>query len=230
MMATGRGNRGLSRAARLLPDGRMPVPQRRTISVLGALILGMTLTSALLLALEPGPVAPLSGVTLQSIDNTVAPGDKLFQTETPRPWKAIVIHDSGSLSGSSQTLNAVHERAGRGGLGYHFVINNGNGESDGLIEVGFRWQRQFPGAYLEGTGADEWNQNAIGICLIGDADRRAFTEPQLRELVWLVQQVQAKHGIPADQVYVEVGSKGEGANRLFPFAWFRGQLLTPRVR
>lgn len=193
--------------------------------------MGMTLTSGLLLVLEPGPVAPTSGVTLQSIDRTMAPQERLFETaQPPHPWKAIVIHDSGSLSGSSRTINEAHEKAGRGGLGYHFVVNNGNGQDDGLIELGFRWQRQFAGSYVEGQNADWFNQHAIGICLIGDADRRRFTESQLRELIWLVQQLQAKFNIPADAVFVEVGSNGDQTKKLFPEAWFRSQLLTPRVR
>lgn len=202
---------------------------KRTIVVLAALVLGMTLTSGLLLLLEPGPVAPFSGITLQSVDNTIEPTERLFNTTQQKPWLAIVIHDSGSLSGSSQTLNALHEQAGLGGLGYHFVLNNGSDQADGLIEVGFRWQRQFNGAYVQGEGADWFNNNAIGICMVGDADRKGFSESQLRELVWLVQQLQAKFNIPRDAVFVEVGSGQEGPGRLFPYAWFRGQLLSPRL-
>lgn len=199
--------------------------------VLGALVMGMTLTSGLLLVLEPGPVAPFSGVTLQSVDTAAQPQDALFETAQPtHPWQAIVLHDSGSLSGSSQTINAVHERTGKGGLGYHFVINNGNGEADGLIEVGFRWQRQFEGAYLEGPDAARWNRQAIGICLIGDADRRGFTDKQLHEAAWLVQQLQARFNIPESRVYIEVGAKADGPRKLFPESWFRSQLLTPKAQ
>ncbi len=197
--------------------------------VLGALVMGMTLTSGLLLLLEPGPVAPFSGVTLQSVDRAVEPTERLFNTTQPKQWLSIVIHDSGSLKGSSESLNALHEQAGLGGLGYHFVVNNGSDQADGLIEVGFRWQRQFNGNYVQGDGAEWFNSNAIGICLVGDADRRSFTEAQLRELVWLVQQLQAKFNVPSDAVFVEVGSGQQGPSKLFPYAWFRGQLLTPRT-
>ena len=197
--------------------------------VLGALVMGMTLTSGLLLLLEPGPVAPLTGITLQSVDRATEPAERLFDTTQAKPWLAIVIHDSGGLTGSSESLNTLHENAGLGGLGYHFVVNNGSGQSDGLIEVGFRWQRQFNGNYVQGEGADWFNNNAIGICLVGDADRRSFTEAQLRELVWLVQQLQRKFGIPSDAVFVEVGGGENGPSRLFPYAWFRGQLLSPQT-
>lgn len=189
----------------------------------------MTLTSALLLVLEPGPVAPPSGVTLLSTDPITQPKDRLFDIPEARDWKAIIIHDSGTLQGSSRTINALDEQLGRGGLGYHFVINNGTGQSDGLIEVGFRWQRQFSGAYLEGEGADWYHRHAIGIDLIGDGDREPFTQAQLRELVWLVQQLQARFHIPRAAVYVEVGAK-QGLARYFPEAWFRQQLLAGAVR
>ena len=207
------------------------IPQRRTLVVLAALVVGMTLTSSTLLILEPGPVAPISGITLQSIENdsNAQPEEKLFDFEynNPHRWQAIVIHDSGSLHGSSQTINRVHERLGRGGLGYHFVINNGTDKTDGLIEVGYRWQHQFVGAYLVGDGSEWFNRNAIGICIIGDGDRQRFTKSQLQELVWLVQQLQDRFNVPKEFVFMEVGSGEHGPSKLFPYAWFRQQLLNP---
>lgn len=200
------------------------VPDQRTIIVLAALITGMTVTSGLLLLLEPGPVAPLTNLTLQSIDRGPSqPEDKLFDTAQPLPWDAIIIHDSGTMQGSSKTLHEMHERLGRGGLGYHFVIGNGQGADDGDIEVGYRWKRQFAGGYLDEQVAQQW-RNAIGVCLVGDADRQAMTETQLRELVWLVQQLQQRFHIDSDRVYVEVGAAGQ--SRLFPYLWFREQLLS----
>ena len=198
---------------------------RRKVTVLATLVGSMTLVSAMLLLLEPRPRAPLSGVTLQHIDqrSAIKPEERLFNTAQARAWQAIVIHDSGTLQGSSQTINAVHEKLGWGGLGYHFVINNGSLEPDGLIELGFRWQRQFNGAYFEGQGADWFHQNAIGICLIGDGDRERFSETQLRETLWLVQQLQQRFNIPREQIYIQVGTTPTAAQR-FPHAWFRQQL------
>lgn len=206
-------------------------PERRTIVVLAALVMGMTLTSGLLLLLEPGPVAPLTGLTLTSLDRSASPEQKLFDTSTtPRQWQAIVIHDSGSLTGSSRTLHQAHEQAGRDGLGYHFVVNNGTGEEDGVIEMGFRWPRQLAGQYVEGGEDAQWfNENAIGICVVGDVDRESPTVAQRAELLWLVQQLQARFNIPRDRVYVEVGSSADSATHLFPHAWFRSQLLTARA-
>ncbi len=199
--------------------------------VLGALVVGMTLISGLLFVLEPGPVAPFTGITLQSVEYNQSPESRLFDLDTasPRPWKAIVIHDSGRLSGSARTLDERHKAMGREGLGYHFVVDNGTeGQKDGVIEVGYRWQHQETGDYLAPSENTQWfHNNAVGISLVGDADRKPFTQAQLHELVWLVQKLQRRFNIPADAVYVQVGS-GE-VKPAFPSVWFRDQLLTRRT-
>ncbi|MFA9478308.1 peptidoglycan recognition family protein [Phycisphaerales bacterium AB-hyl4] len=201
------------------------VPNQRTFIVLGALIVGMSLASSVLLLLEPGPMAPFAGVTLQSIDRgPTSSNDRLFDTASPQhDWQAIVIHDSGQPEGNAHTLDRLHDQQGRGGLGYHFVLNNGRGADDGLIELGFRWQHQFAGAYVEGEDASWFNRNGIGICLVGDADNQRMTRAQLRELVWLVRQLQQAHNIPRDAIHIDVGQAA--GDEAFPFAWFRQQLL-----
>lgn len=185
----------------------------------------MSLASSVLLLLEPGPMASFGGVTLQSIDRGPTPSDdRLFDTASPRhDWQAIVIHDSGQPAGNAASLDQLHQQQGRGGLGYHFVLNNGQGEADGLIEMGFRWQHQFAGAFVDGPDADWFNRNGIGICLVGDADDQRMTRDQLRELVWLVRQLQQTHNIPRDAIHVDVGQAGNP--EAFPHAWFRQQLL-----
>lgn len=199
--------------------------------VLTVLVFGMTLTSGLLLILEPGPVAPPAGPQLMNTSEIPSGSSQIFDTSTTlAPWQAIVIHDSASKSGSAETINRIHERANRGGLGYHFVINNGTRQPDGMIEVGFRWQRQFVGAYLDSSidesGAANWfNRNAIGVCMIGNAEEGAFTDDQMRELAWLVRSLQERFNIPADRVFVAVGSSAEPNAPHFPYASFQQQLL-----
>ena len=190
--------------------------------VLGALVAAMTVTSGLLIFLEPGPTAPMPGVALQSIDRGDRPEDQLFSTEAVQVgWRSIMIHDSRTPQGSAKTLNHIHEQLGRGGLGYHFVIDNGPSSDDGKIEVGFRWSSQEPGNFFD-THAIPW-PDAIGVCLIGDGERGRFTEAQLQQLVWLVQKLQKRFGISKDGVYVQIGA--QTATSSFPDAWFRQQLI-----
>jgi hypothetical protein len=204
------------------------MPDRRTLIVLTSLVVGMTLTSGVLLILEPGPVAPLSGVTLQSIDRSSlqTPTDRLFDTAPARPWRGIIIHDSGAAVGSATTLSQQHRKLGRDGLGYHFVVNNGSRKEDGLIELGYRWRQQQAGAYLTGQGSGPYNRQYLGISLIGAGQRENFTRAQMRELVWLVRKLQQRFDIPQNQIHVDIRD-GQQPAATFPHAWFRKQLLTP---
>lgn len=222
--------KGSARAGRHSQQDKRVVPDKRTITVLAALVIGMTLTSGILLILEPGPVAPLTGVTLQSIDTTITPEDRLFDIPQPLDWRAIIIHDSGTRTGSAETLSAAHEQLGKGGLAHHFVINNGSRETDGTIEIGFRWSSQLIGAYLHGERADWYNRHGIGICLIGDGDQDGFSDAQLRELIWLVRELQARFNIPKSEIHTQIGSDPQHPSPRFPDAWFRAQLLNPTLR
>lgn len=205
---------------------RTATSQRRTVIVLTSLLAAMTFSAGLLLALEPSPIAPSSSAKLLSTQSTSDPRKELFDTSAQLGWQGIVIHDTGSLQGSLTSLNKVHEKLGMGGLGYHFVIDNGQGAPDGLIEVGFRWKNQLIGAHSKGQHADWFNRSAIGVCFVGDTDRQAPTAKQARELLWLVRELQNKYNIPADRVYIQTGS-GKGDN-LFPVATFRQQLMANR--
>jgi len=184
----------------------------------------MTLTAALLMMLEPGPVAPINQISLSVVDRDRPDGRRsLFNTAEPLAWSGIVIHDSRSLSGSLQSLNAAFEAAGRGGLGYHFVINNGQGGPDGRIDAGFRWLNQLVGDYATGPHAELFNRRAIGVCLVGDFDRQPPTEQQVGMLVDLVRELQARFDIPPEHIYTPPADQDRGL--LFPEAAFRQQLL-----
>ena len=206
----------------------------RKLTVLAALAIGMTLTSGLLLLIEPPSAAPMSGVgvTLQALDPAATPAQErdetamLFDPTFHRGWRSIVIHDTGSLTGSAQSIHRQHQADGRGGLGYHFVINR-TGDGDKLIEPSYRWQRQdlYDGAMFKGDGADDFNRNAIGICVIGDLDAAGLDPTQLQQLTRLVQRLQQRYHIPPAEVYVQVGSEGRTSDTHFPTATFRARLL-----
>jgi len=162
-------------------------------------------------------------------------------SEVAGRWQAIVIHHSGTPAGDAVTLGRQHVSAGLSGLGYHFVIGNGQGLGDGLVDVGYRWSQQLPGAHvasapagangdprrvgLSKSDAERYNRHAIGICLIGNGNRREFTDRQVNELVNLVRALQERHGIPASAVHLHsdlasVPSPGTH----FPAARFESQI------
>ena len=200
--------------------------ERRTLTVLLVLALGMSSLYGLLRFLEPGQRAPLGGVTLMTLDPeaATAPADRLFATEAARPWQVIVVHDSGSAAGSYDALDRRHSAAGREGCGYHFVINNGSGEADGSIQVGYRWRYQEPGDFFEAQAGRDFSERfeTIGICLIGNADDAPPTAAQQRELEWLIGELRARFGIPAERVFVDTGSPDVSGH--FPHRAFRARL------
>jgi hypothetical protein len=202
---------------------------RRTQIVWVCFLAAMTLVTALL-ALQGSPVR--SGFLLTSIDTvgTVpnAP-DPLFQTAAAvdrNRWSGIVIHDSGEPAGDADSLNRRHVSLGYQGLGYHFLIGNGNGLGDGVVHVGFRWNQQLPGAHVVGPNGDQHNQRSISICLIGNGSRRAFTDRQMAQLANLVQRLQQELMIPAKNVHLhrDVSSQTDSPGRYFPAARFLEQL------
>ena len=132
-------------------------------------------------------------------------------------WQAIAIYDSGSPAGDVAALERRHLDAGLSGLGYHFVIGNGQGMEDGQVAVGFRWERQLPGAHATQTMCAPWplraheaplsandlNRKSVAICLLGNGQRRAFTDQQTRQLLNLVRALQAELGIGAHAVFFD---------------------------
>jgi hypothetical protein len=100
----------------------------------------------------------------------------------PRTWKYIVLHHSATDRGDVQSIDIDHRaRTDRNGepwlgIGYHFVIGNGQGMADGEVAPTFRWQDQLAGAH---AGKTLYNERGIGICLIGDFREQPPTPKQL---------------------------------------------------
>lgn len=206
------------------PDARL---SRRTKTVWASLLVSMSLVGGGLSALSGDAPGLRRGATLSPLASIAGPSsiESAFRTETPIDagrWNAIVIHHSASPVGAAATLDAQHRAAGLAGLGYHFVIGNGSGMGDGEIHVGYRWLGQLPGAHVAGEAGRSYNRSAVGICLVGNGDRRAFTDAQMSRLVELVTEVMRRTGVPAERVYLHsdlASTRSPGA--FFPEAEFR---------
>jgi hypothetical protein len=120
--------------------------------------------------------------------------------ETEHSWRYVVIHHSATNNGSVKSIHNDHrqrkDRAGNNwlGIGYHFVIGNGNGMEDGEIASTFRWKQQIHGAH---SGSTMHNANGIGICLIGNFQKSAPTANQLKAVRSLIGQLSNRYQIPA---------------------------------
>lgn len=227
-------------------DSREIRTTRRRLTVWASFAGGMTAVAGVLLIGDSGAPSVVAAVSATVVGSDPIAGASLILPRDapliPGQWQAIVIHHSATPAGDSITLNRQHTASGLSGLGYHFVIGNGQGLGDGLVEVGYRWNRQVAGAHVaaasaaevrNGIGktslstidADQYNRHSIGICLIGNGNRREFTDRQIHELVTIVRALQDQFGIPGSAVYLHSDlSKVDSPGKFFPTGEFEAQI------
>ncbi len=201
----------------------------RTAIVWTSLLFAMTVVGGVLAWVE-NPTLISSTAPIVSLTNGGSGGqlERIWQTKVSLDrdrWTHIIIDHSASSHGSGDTLTIEHSKRGYQGLGYQFVIGNGRGAEDGSVFVGYRWLEQLPGAHTAGPQGEYLNRHAIGICLIGDGDRRAFTPAQQQRLVDLVRMLQRELEIPDDRVLLHRNVASTSApGRYFSEALLREQL------
>ncbi len=211
---------------------RLSRPQVVWVCLIGS----MTTVGGLLLALEGERAPRMDGLALAATPPAAGatPIEAIYRTRSAieeGSWQGIVIHHSGSLHGSAATVASEHEARGLAGLGHHFVIGNGSGSEDGELHVGYRWLEQLPGAHTGGPQQDMYNRRYVGVCLIGDGDRRGFSEAQLARVTRLVRSLQSRLGLDPEQVVLHRDvAATTSPGRAFPEASFRASLLGPGER
>jgi N-acetyl-anhydromuramyl-L-alanine amidase AmpD len=132
-------------------------------------------------------------------------------------WRAIVLHHSATHMGNADKFDDYHKNGKHWmGVGYDFVIGNGNGSGDGHVEVTFRWREQIAGAHVGGTPGNWANEDAIGICLVGDFTRTGPTPRQMDSLVKLIRFLQRRYQIPASRIYGHSDTPGYKGRTLCP--------------
>lgn len=125
----------------------------------------------------------------------------------------IIIHHSATAQGDAETFRKNHKAKGWRDIGYHYVINNGTYQADGLVEVG-RTEYE-DGAHCKPDGM---NFKSIGICLVGDFDKQKPTPAQMEALGRLCRDIMTRHKIPPFKIL----GHGEvaGANTACPGKYF----------
>ncbi len=200
----------------------------RAQAVWCSLLAGMTAVGGGLMLLQGQGVAARSNAQpLVALESTKPAEDwnAILNPKTPAQpgqWKGIVIHHSGSAMGSAESLTKESLARGFRSLGYHFVIGNGQGATNGTIAVGPRWDEQLAGAHTAGPMSEHYNRTTIGICLIGDGERRSFTREQVESLKQLVKALQKQYGIDDANVHLHRDvAPTTSPGRLFPEAGLR---------
>lgn len=105
-------------------------------------------------------------------------------------WQRVVMHGSGASHGSAGLLDRYHSqvRGLSGGLGYHFVIGNGAGAGDGVVQTGPRWARAMP------VESGPLAANSISVCFVGDFQSQSPTVDQLEAFDELIDYLSLKLG------------------------------------
>ena len=192
---------------------KKPVSQKRVAVVLASLVGAMTICSSTLLLMEGGALGtgfPGFAVNPDSFAARIEPAVTL----QPQSWNYIIIYESGDLSAGADSLAEGRLTSGgtttpsRPKANFHFVIDSaesGTGTMDGELEVGTSWQNQVTGAPFAGWPDQRYHsftpyKNAVGICLVGDLNRKPLSEAQHQTLLRLVRELQHRLNIPKDRV------------------------------
>ena len=162
----------------------------------------------------PPPPAPQARIKPMSADWVVAGGPK---------WTHIIVHHSSETRGNAAIFDRAHKLRGYDELGYHFVITNGKGGTDGNVEVGSRWPIQKHGAHTRVSVSDDnyWNRYGIGICLVGNFNDDRPSRKQLESAAHLIAYLQQQYNIPDRNIlgHGQVpGAKTDCPGRLFPYS------------
>lgn len=147
-----------------------------------------------------------------------------WRVTNPRQWRYIIIHHSATAEDCASTMDWTHRNErGWDCLGYDFVINNGSyGSADGGVEVGQRWVLQMDGAH---AGVKLYNEEGIGVVLVGNFEQTRPTAEQMAAALELVRWLQKEYNIPASNVLRHKDIKSTlcpGKN--FPWADFKSKL------
>ncbi len=172
---------------------------------------------------NPEPVLPAP-----KINNRNVPRGWLPPLGVERSWTAIVIHHSATDNGNMAIFDKWHrEDKDWDGVGYDFIIGNGSDSVDGQVEVTFRWREQRTGAHCR-TPNNWANEEAIGICLVGNFDDTVPTSGQMQSLVRLARFLQQRYGIPDSRIYGHSTTPGarvtDCPGKRFPMAQLKSML------
>lgn len=180
--------------------------------------------------LTAGTISPSAGnrtAILTNVNGNI-PRSWLPPSRLEKKWTAIVIHHSGTRSGSAAIFDRWHKEGNYWeGVGYDFVIGNGTNSANGQVEVTFRWREQKIGAHCK-TPNNWANEKAVGICLVGNFNRTVPTTKQMQSLVKLIRFLQSRYGIPKSRIYGHNITPGANATdcpgKYFPMTRLKSML------
>ncbi len=206
---------------------------RRVFTVLSSLVATLSLTAGLLLLLEGQPITSAGPYMMNFTKNTQNWNSVIHAAGPLRKgrWNYIIVYQSGSLSGNSAELSEGKDVGGiirpqnagnmTQGANFHFVVDNarnGIGNPDGYVQRGLAWQEQlstapyFSWPYLTPHHYSAY-ANAVGVCIIGDINRKGYSSRQIRSTVSLIRTLQRRLNIPNSCVKLQWEIRGHSTAR-----------------
>ncbi len=173
--------------------------QTRVAKVLAALLISMTTGAIVLMALGNDP--PSAGPFCLSSYYRLDPVEKAIcsqAAQSPGRWNCIEIYYSATKAGNIEQLASLSGLADAEDINCHFVICNGLGADDGLIQSTEKWQRQWsiiPGRTWYGSA------QTIRICIIADGKTARPTDFQVKRIGALVEGLRRKFNIRPEHIY-----------------------------
>jgi hypothetical protein len=173
--------------------------QPRSVKVLAALLVSMTVGAIVLMALgnnppSAGPFCLSSYYRLDRIEKAVLSRDP----QRPGRWNCIEIYYSATKAGNIEQLASLSGLVRPDDLNCHFVVCNGLGGGDGQIQPTERWQKQWsiiPGRTWHGSSL------TIRICVVADGETAHLTDFQVKRTEALVETLCRKFEITPDSIY-----------------------------
>ncbi len=184
----------------------------RMVKTLVTLVVAMTVGAITLVLMETDPIVPAitPAVLIESVNDfhTVA-----IDTVAPlNDWRNIIIH-------STTDQGAAVAR------GSHFIVT-----PDGKARSSELWKRQIIGTHVS-RPKKSWNNDSIGICLVGDFSRNTPTASQYKMVVNLTRKLQKEFHVAPDNVYLaaHIGQTRTSPQRGFPAQRWEEALLAARA-
>lgn len=172
------------------------------------LILGISITLGALVLNSLGYNPPSAGAFCLSRYYLLGPVEKSIVSRAkqfPERWNKIEVDYSGTDSGNIEQLNELNTWNSPEHLNYHFIICNGNGGHDGLIQPTENWQSQSSIT----PGHNHNNEQVFGvtstkktiyICVIADNETSFPTNFQITRTGELVGVLCRKFNIKTESI------------------------------
>jgi hypothetical protein len=177
--------------------------ETKVIVILG---ISITLGAVILNALGHNP--PSAGAFCLSRYYLLGPVEKSIMTgdkQSTKSWSKIEIDYSGTESGNIEELASLSKVGSPEDINYHFIICNGKGGHDGLIQPTENWQRQSSILPEQGRNDEEAlsllpTDETIHICVIADNEISFPTNFQIKRTEELVEGLCRKFNIRPDSI------------------------------